>query len=152
MNATKPGRTEITDVPFWSHKPEDLLAELASGPQGLTGAEAERRVAEQRPNRLHARESESAYILLLAQFKNPITVLMIVAAVISIFLGEHSEGVLILIILVMSGLLGFWQERRAAHTVQSPLGMLKVNALAILLGYGLTSELAKRPIYRRYRP
>ena len=121
----------MKDSPFWSLAPGALAKELDCGTEGLSAVEARRRIAAQWPNRLRPRASASVYSLLLAQFRNPITVLMVIAAVISVFLGEKTEGILILAILAMSGLLGFWQEKRAADTVGGLLGMLKVKARAI---------------------
>ncbi len=121
----------MNEIPFWSRTAELSLRELGSGHNGLGSAEALRRIAAEKPNRLQARETATVLALLAAQFKNPITILMAVAAVLSIILGENTEGVLILIILGLSGFLGFWQEHHAAHTVRSLLNLLKVKVRVV---------------------
>ena len=117
----------MSDTPFWTQSTDELTKILGSGPRGLGVAEAVRRIAAEKPNRLQAKSSGTIWVLLWAQFKSPITLLMMVAAVLSIFLGETTEGVLILIILGLSGFLGFWQERRAADTVRNLLSLSKVK-------------------------
>ncbi|MDB5104916.1 MAG: putative magnesium-transporting P-type ATPase [Fibrobacteres bacterium] len=124
----------MNDEPFWGRTPEALLRDLGSGVNGLDAAEAAKRLEQGKANRLHARETATTFGLLAAQFKNPITMLMTAAAVLSIILGENTEGALILIILGLSGFLGFWQERRAAHTIRSLLDLLKVKARVVRNG------------------
>jgi len=68
---------------------------------------------------------------LLAQFTTPICVLLLVAAVLSLGLGERTDGTIILGILLASGLLGAWQEHRAAHAVEELLALIQTRAMVI---------------------
>lgn len=52
-------------------------------------------------------------LLLLSQFKSPIILILIFAALLSLFLRDAVDTVIILAIVFISGLLGFWQERGA---------------------------------------
>src|SRR4051794_27034158 len=87
-----------SNVPIWAQSPEALAGALGSGPQGLSLAEAEIRRKTGKPGRIVAQESGTGVALLVSQFKSPVTILMIVAAIISIGLGERIEGGLILLI------------------------------------------------------
>jgi len=68
---------------------------------------------------------------LLAQFTTPICVLLLIAAVLSLGLGEQTDGTIILGILLVSGLLGAWQEHRAAHAVEQLLALIQTRAMVI---------------------
>jgi P-type Mg2+ transporter len=96
---------------------EDILQRLNSSIAGLTAAEARERLARFGANRLKAKSRAAAFTLLLGQFKSPIVLILIGAAILSIFLQDPSDAAIILAIVLTSGLLGFWQERGAANAV-----------------------------------
>ena len=76
--------------------------------QGLTLAEAKQRLA--RASRLKPHRA-SAWSLLWDQFKSPIILLLFCSAVLSFtLLDDATNGLIIVFILVVSGLLSFWQE------------------------------------------
>jgi Mg2+-importing ATPase len=141
MNGTGSKGNTQDSPPFWSLAPEALYASLESSPQGLSPEEAALRAAPLKSHRLHVRKGVSFARLLLSQFASPITVLLVVAAGLSLSLGDIVEGVLILIIIAASGFLGFWQEKRAAVTVEKLTGMLTLRA-SVLRG----GEPAEAPI------
>ena len=112
---------------FWSIPPADLLTKLQTTPQGLTQAEAQSRLAGsaglQKQNPLG-----KMLLLLLSQFQSPIILILIFAAVLSVFLHDATDAVIILAIVLVSGLLGFWQERGAADAVQKLLAVVQIKA------------------------
>lgn len=69
--------------------------------------------------------------LLITQFTSPITILLLTAAALSIVLGEGVDGSIILAILVLSGILGFWQEHRAAGAVDRLLALIRTRATVV---------------------
>ncbi len=112
---------------FWSRSTEDLLQSLGSSTRGLTPQEAEIRVEALKSHRLQAEGARSWPATLLGQFRSPIIVLLVVSGGLSLFLGDIVEGLLILLIIAVSGFLGFWQERRAAITVAKLIGLLTIR-------------------------
>jgi magnesium-transporting ATPase (P-type) len=66
--------------------------------------------------------------LLLNQFNSPIILILILAAILSIFLQDAIDAVIILVIVLASGFLGFWQERGAADAVQKLLELVEIKA------------------------
>lgn len=121
---------EATDAAtFWAKDADKLLAQLKSTPNGLSSIEAAQRLA-QTP-RLTPRKP-SAFSLLLDQFKSPIIILLFATAVLSFtLLADSTNGMIILVILILSGLLGFWQELSAADAVAKLLGMIETKATVI---------------------
>lgn len=70
-------------------------------------------------------------LLFLSQFKSPVTILLIVAAILSASLGDSTNTIIILIIVLISGLLGFWQEKGAAHAVKELLKMVQLHCTVL---------------------
>jgi Mg2+-importing ATPase len=68
------------------------------------------------------------------QFKSPITILLIVAAFLSMGLNQVIDAVIILFIILVSSLLGFWQEKGAANAVNELLKMVQVRTCIVREG------------------
>jgi P-type Mg2+ transporter len=115
--------------PFWSLTLQELLSSLNSSPDGLSGAEAERRLAQHGPNSLRADTNGRFMRLLLRQFGSPMVLLLIGAALLSVLLHDATDGAIILAIVVASGILGFWQEYNAAHIVATLLSKVEIKAI-----------------------
>jgi Mg2+-importing ATPase len=117
-----------TQARFWSTDAPGLLQQLQVPPEGLSGEEASRRLSQYGPNLLKPPTRSGPLWLLLGQFKSPIILLLIFAAGLSFFLGDHPDGVIILAIVLASGLLGFWQEHGAASAVAKLLVAVQIRA------------------------
>lgn len=80
---------------------------------GLTSAEAQKRLETFGPNELKETSGRSPLKILWEQFTATMTLILIVAAVVSGFLGKWQEAIAILAIVILFALLGFFQEYRA---------------------------------------
>ncbi|MEJ2148495.1 MAG: HAD-IC family P-type ATPase [Chloroflexota bacterium] len=118
-------------TPYWSKPIGDLLAELETSDKGLGSGEAARRLAQVGPNTLKPKRKTSPLGLLLGQFTSPITLILIAAALLPLFLRDLADALIILSSVLVSGLLGFWQERGAAGAVEKLLQMVEVQARAL---------------------
>ena len=119
-----------TADPFWSIPADQLLAQLQTDAScGLSEAEAAERLSRQGPNRLAAQQQSGDLVLLVRQFSSPIVVILIVAALLSFALRDATDGAIILLIVLVSGLLGFWQERGAAQAMATLLRSVELKAL-----------------------
>ena len=115
-------------VPFWSTETDRLLQTLETTAEGLTDAEADIRLA--RASKLQPRR-QSAWSLLWDQFKSPIIVLLFCSAVLSFVLHDPTNACIIFVILIASGLLGFWQEWGAADAVAKLMGMIETKTMVL---------------------
>lgn len=129
---------------FWSKPTSRILEELQTSTTGLSRQEAQKRLARYGYNLLKARKRTDALTLLLGQFKSPIIIILIFAALLSSFLGDFTDSLIILAIILVSGLLGFWQERGAADAVEKLLEMVEIKA-RVLRG-GKESEIPAEEI------
>jgi Mg2+-importing ATPase len=103
---------------FWSLDTHAALQLLSCSDKGLSTDAAEERLKTYGPNTLKGASHSSAILLFLSQFKSPITLLLIAAALLSMGLGDLTDAVIILVIILISSCLGFWQEKGAAHAVE----------------------------------
>ncbi|MGH8093342.1 MAG: magnesium-translocating P-type ATPase [Chthoniobacterales bacterium] len=112
--------------------PQDTLFHvLGTAETGLTNKEASARLERGGANRLRAKDRATGPALLLRQFASPIILILIGAALLSIFLRDVTDSAIILTIVLLSGLLGFSQEYGAATAVAklSAIVATKVRAL-----------------------
>ena len=109
---------------FWNIPVVELLQQLQTTLQGLTENEARRRFAHYGPSLLKTRKRYDLLTLLLSQFKSPIILILLFAAGLSLFLHDPADAIIILMIVFISGLLGFWQERGAADAVEKLLAII----------------------------
>ncbi len=99
---------------------EDALSTLDTNPQtGLTSAEAAARLAQYGPNEIEEKAARSRWAILAEQFTGILTILLVIAAGISFFLGDWIEAVAILIIVLLNGILGYTQESRAEQSMEA---------------------------------
>jgi Mg2+-importing ATPase len=127
------GESEQPLETFWSIPVSDLVKRLQTTSQGLSNDDAKQRLASCGANLLKPKKRSDTPTILLSQFKSPIILILIIAAALSIFLGEKINATIILTIVLISGLLSFWQERRATEAVQKLLGIVQIK-VAVLRG------------------
>lgn len=78
--------------------------------------------------RLESARAASPFALLLGQFRNVLIIVLLGAAGLSALVGEIIDAVVILIIVLFSALLGFFQEYRAGRAVDALKRMLAPTA------------------------
>jgi Mg2+-importing ATPase len=123
------GKTEPgIETPFWHMTVEDAFDRFGSRASGLTSAEADARRARFGPNTIKGARRTGSLGLLLRQFESPIILILVVGTVLAGLLGDVTDTIIILAIIVLSGLLGFWQERGAAQAVAALLAVVRVKA------------------------
>jgi Ca2+-transporting ATPase len=86
---------------------------------GLTQVEAERRLKKYGPNAIEKKNGISPVKIFLSQFNDFITWILIVATVISGFMGEKADAITILIIVIMNAILGFVQEFKTERSLET---------------------------------
>jgi P-type Mg2+ transporter len=119
---------------FWSLPADRMLEQLNSSANGLSDREAKQRLIKYGANSLTQQHKSNTLTLLLNQFKSPIILILMFAAGLSIFLRDATDAILILAIVIISGLLGFWQERGASNAVEKLLALVQVKATVLRLG------------------
>ena len=103
---------------YWSLPPEQLLSALHATASGLNPADVEPRLKQYGLNALEAQRQATALGLFLNQFKSPLVLILIGAAIVSAILGEWTDAVIVLAVVLGSTMLGFVQEYRAGNAVE----------------------------------
>ena len=122
--------TEITTL-WHTLSVGDTFSRLTSGPQGLAGAEAARRLAQYGPNELEVVHPFSPWKLLFEQFKNILILILLIATALSGLLGHFVEAIAITVIVLFAVLLGFVQEYRAERAIEALRQMAAPTAMVI---------------------
>lgn len=133
---------QSTPPVFWGQPADAVIAGLACHRDGLSSAEAQLRLQRYADRRLLPKKRTDTWTLLVGQFSSPIVLMLIAAAVISVFLHDTTDAVIILVIVLASGLLGFWQERGAAGAVEKLLSLVAVKAKVLRDGVAADVPLA----------
>lgn len=105
----------------WHQLNEGQLLEVLKSDikKGLTPEEASQRFQDHGPNELAEKKGESPLKLLLSQFKDFMVLVLLGATVISGLLGEMLDALTIVAIILINGLLGFYQEYRAERSLRA---------------------------------
>jgi len=86
--------------------------------KGLSENEAKKRLLEYGENEI-VEKKESNFLIFLRQFKSPLIVILIVACIISFLIGEILDSVVIIGIVILNSIIGFYQERKAEKAIES---------------------------------
>lgn len=110
---------------------EETLRLLNTSPSGLSQAEAEERFRRFGPNSLKPPAPISAWKILLNQFASFIIYLLLFAVLFSIIIGEYEDSLVILAILILNGVIGFFQEYNANRSLEALKRMATVQAAVL---------------------
>jgi len=96
---------------------EETLQKLNTSKNGLSSKEAKLRLKKFGFNRLPEKKRYSLSRLFFHQFEGPLTYILIVATAVSFFLGNHKDGILIIVVILLNAVLGFFQEYKAERAL-----------------------------------
>ncbi len=110
---------------------EDIFKRLESRESGLTGDEVNIRLKRYGRNEIERRGGRSPFEILLEQFRNMLMILLILAAIFSLYIGEIVDGSLIIIIVLLNAIFGFVQDYKAEKAIEDlrKLSSLKSTVL-----------------------
>jgi len=98
---------------------------------GITSNEARKRLEEIGPNELVKRRQLSEIRLFASQFKSPLVYILVLAGLVTLFLSEFTDTVVIFAAVFLNTILGFWQERRAQRALVALRSLLAPKAKVI---------------------
>ncbi|HEX6846110.1 MAG TPA: cation-translocating P-type ATPase [Chitinophagaceae bacterium] len=116
---------------WYQLKIEEVFKKTGSGETGLSAAEAKRRLHKIGPNELEEGKKKTIGSMLLMQFKDLMILILLAAAIISGIIGDITDTIVILIIVVLNALIGFFQEYRAEKAMEALKQMAIVQSQVI---------------------
>ncbi|MDP3389931.1 MAG: magnesium-translocating P-type ATPase [Methylococcaceae bacterium] len=128
---------------FWSLSIDQQLQQLNTTAQGLTSEEANQRIKRFGSNQLNSKKDTGNIRLFVAQFKSSIILILLFATGLSFYLHDRVDAAIILTIVLISGCLGFWQEKGAANAIKQLLAMVQINVNVLRDGTAIETALEK---------
>jgi len=110
---------------------EEIFAHFGTSENGLSRNMAEKNLVKYGPNILKPKKKMDHFTLFFNQFKNPIILILISASILSLILNNSVDAIIILIIVFVSSILGFWQERGAADAVKKLLSIVQIKSTVL---------------------
>jgi len=97
---------------------EQVLSILKTNIGGLSQEEAKERLKIYGPNEIEEKE-ESKLKIFLRQFTSPFIIILMVAGLLAFFLGDLKDGLVVYVLLLINGFIGFYQEIKALTSVRA---------------------------------
>lgn len=97
----------------------DTLQEVQSSANGLTTAEVDKRLENEGYNELKGKKKDSIWKLFLENFKDPMVVVLLVAAVVQIVMGHVMESLIIFLVLILNAVISVIQTRKAESSLDA---------------------------------
>jgi H+-transporting ATPase len=107
----------------------EVEKKLGSSPEGLTQAEAQKRLSQYGPNELEEKKS-NPILKFLSYFWGPIPWMIEVAVILSGVVQHWPDFFIILLLLVANGVVGFWEEHTAGNAIEALKAQLAIKARA----------------------
>ncbi|WP_373032138.1 cation-translocating P-type ATPase [Sulfurovum sp.] len=107
-------------IPEYPHSEtlELLVEQLETSKEGLNNSAVQKNLSIYGFNEIQEKK-HNLFTLFVTQFKSPLVYILIVAALLSFFLENIHEGLLILLIILINSFIGFWQEVKALSSIKS---------------------------------
>jgi len=107
----------VSEPDWWAVPLGDLFSELGTTSDGMSAEGASARLAQVGPNLVRPHEEVTRWGILARQFRSPLVLILVFAAVVSGVVTEWLDAIIILVIVLGSALLGYFQEYRASSAV-----------------------------------
>ncbi|MGM0500917.1 MAG: cation-translocating P-type ATPase [Bacillota bacterium] len=104
---------------FYQQNVEGVVQELNANVEGLTAEKASKRLEEYGKNDLNMKPGMPKWILFVLQFKDVLTIMLVVAAGMSFIIQNYRDAVVMLAIVLINVVIGFWQEFKAEKIMSS---------------------------------
>lgn len=109
----------------YKHSSNEVLEALSSSAEGLSNSEAKKRLDKYGPNKLKEAEKPSLMQRFIAQLKDPMLIILLIAAGVSALTGmlsgenEWTEVIIILAVVLLNAILGVFQESKAEAAIEA---------------------------------
>lgn len=116
---------------YWECSKEEVLSQFSVTEQGLSGKQVEEIRGEKGENILQEEKKKSIWQIFMGQFADLLVVILVIAAVISMFSGNAESTLVILLVLVMNAVLGTVQYEKAQKSLNSLKQLSSPHAKAV---------------------
>jgi calcium-translocating P-type ATPase len=133
---SKPSATEHHKPETWYNKGTDEVLVLldSSSTEGLSDEEAKRRLSIHGPNEIETEAGLTPGQILLHQFTDPLIYILLVAAFITLVLQDYVDTAVIMAVVILNAVIGFFQENKAQKAILALSGLSAPKAHVIRNG------------------
>ncbi|WP_143962705.1 cation-translocating P-type ATPase [Litoribacter populi] len=117
--------------PWYSLPLSEIFAILNSSEEGISSEEATIRLTSNGPNTLVGKGRESVFRILGRQFLNPLIYILIGSTVIALTMGKFTDGIVIILVILINAIIGFIQEYQAGNTIAGLLSLVPENVTVL---------------------
>jgi len=126
-------------MPWYQKSIAEVCGELGTDPnRGLSSQEARARLEKYGPNELAQEKGPGIFRMFLEQLKDYMVIILLIASVISFFVGETTDSLIIIAIVIINACLGVYQEYRASQALEALKKMSAPNAKVLRDGEPVT--------------
>ena len=110
---------------------EELYKQLKTGPDGISKSQATKRLKEYGYNQAVNEKELNIIFRFLSKFANPLTITLICVGLLSFFLGQQIDAIIVIMMAILSVTLSFIQEYSASRTAKKLNELINVSAIVI---------------------
>jgi len=126
---------------WFSKSIEEVLVKIKVDPsKGLSDSEAKTRLGTYGPNKLQAKKKKSIFRMFIAQLQDWLIYILFAAVIITIYLGQYTDSVIIILVIAINAILGVVQQFKAGKAIDALQKMAFPKAL--ILRNGVVNEIS----------
>ncbi len=133
-------RQTLTETAWHALPEEQVYSLLASSPSGLAAGEVRERMGKFGSNTLPDKKPVAVWEVIFRQFKSPLIYILMIAAFISFGIGEFTDGLFILAVIMVNAIIGTLQEWKAEKNAQALQALLRIFARVRRDRHGVTVD------------
>ncbi|GIP43248.1 calcium-transporting ATPase [Paenibacillus sp. J45TS6] len=123
---------------YYQQSKEEVLSKVKSSEQGISSTEAQKRLDSEGYNELKAKDRDPIWKLFLENFKDPMVIVLLIAAAVQLFLGQYIESLIIFLVLVLNAIVSVVQTRKAESSLDALRNLSAPEAKVIRDGARIT--------------
>lgn len=116
---------------YHSFAVKDILRKLNSSSDGLNEQEAKQRLIKDGPNQLPEEKPAPRIIIFLRQFKGPLIFILAIAGLVTLFLKDWADTIVIFAAVMLNSLIGFFQENKTSNILKELKKIVKDKAVVL---------------------
>src|SRR4030042_3708062 len=122
---------ETEQMKWYQFNEKEVFEKLGTSEEGLSENEVKKRFEQYGPNKLPEGEGVSRLKIILHQFTSPLIYILLVAGIVTAFLGEYIDTGVIAAVLILNAIIGYFQEFKAETSVRALKSMMVPRAKAV---------------------
>lgn len=134
---------------MWEKKVTQILEELNSNQDGISEKEAKQRLIINGKNELPKGRKKKIWDIFFSQFKSPIIIILIVAAIFSIMVNSIADAIFIFIVIAINSVMATIQEWNSERSAEKLQEMIKIKVSVIRDGIKQNID-SEEIVVRRY--